>query len=227
MNNPLAVISGRSQLLASQLTDPKQKSAARLIHEQSQRLSDIISELMDFATPVPPKLVEADAAELVQRALHEAKMITDPADRSFEVTMGELPTVVVDVEQVTAAMREVIANAIQATEDNGGAIEIHGAHDPYSQRVVITIADNGSGMDEPTMKRAFDPFFSAKPAGRRRGMGLAKALRWVESSGGSMRLESHLGQGTRTLVLLPAKNAGSIAENVDETVTRVRKHKRA
>jgi signal transduction histidine kinase len=59
-------------------------------------------------------------------------------------------------------------------------------------------------MDEATLKRAFDPFFSSRKAGRRRGMGLAKALRWVEASGGSIRLESRPGQGTRTMVLLPA-----------------------
>jgi signal transduction histidine kinase len=51
---------------------------------------------------------------------------------------------------------------------------------------------------------AFDPFYSNKPAGRRRGMGLAKAMRWVEGSGGSIRLESRVGQGTRALILLPA-----------------------
>jgi signal transduction histidine kinase len=62
-------------------------------------------------------------------------------------------------------------------------------------------------MDEATLKRAFDPFFSCKPAGRRRGMGLAKALRWIESSGGSIRLESRLGQGTRAIVLLPASRS--------------------
>jgi signal transduction histidine kinase len=59
-------------------------------------------------------------------------------------------------------------------------------------------------MEEATQKRAFDPFFSVKPAGRRRGLGLAKALRWVESSGGSIRLESRPGQGTRSIILLPA-----------------------
>jgi signal transduction histidine kinase len=66
-------------------------------------------------------------------------------------------------------------------------------------------------MDEEIVKRAFDPFFSSKPAGRRRGMGLAKALRWVEASGGSIRLESRVGQGTRTVLLLPAVTAGAAA----------------
>jgi signal transduction histidine kinase len=71
-------------------------------------------------------------------------------------------------------------------------------------RVVLSVTDNGCGMDEHALKRAFDPFFSSRKAGRRRGMGLAKALRWVEASGGSIRLESRPGEGTRAVLLLPA-----------------------
>src|SRR5205814_9292635 len=87
MNNPLAVISGRSQLLASQLTDPKHKAAAHLIHEQSHRLTNIITELMDFAKPVPPKPAETDLAELIDRALHDVKQQADVGDRTVEVTV--------------------------------------------------------------------------------------------------------------------------------------------
>jgi signal transduction histidine kinase/HD-like signal output (HDOD) protein len=204
MNNPLAVISGRSQLLAAQLADPKQKAMAHLIYDQSHRLSEIISELMDFAKPVPPQIEESDLADLIARALHDAKQHADPADRTIEVTMGDIPPVMVDPKQVAAALSEVLSNAIAATDPVTGHLTIHAAHDPYTSRVVLTIADNGCGMDQETVKRAFDPFFSSKSAGRRRGLGLPKALRWVESSGGSMRLESRPEQGTRTLVLLPA-----------------------
>jgi signal transduction histidine kinase/HD-like signal output (HDOD) protein len=203
MNNPLAVISGRSQLLLGQLTDPKQKHAANLIHEQSHRLSEIITELMDFAKPVPPQPVEVDLAELIERAFHEAKLLTDPADRCIEVTITAVPPVVVDEKQVTAAMIEVISNAIQATDEKKGHVTLHAAYDPHSGKVVISINDNGSGMDEETLRRAFDPFFSSKPAGRRRGLGLAKTLRWIEASGGSIRLESRVDHGTRSIILLP------------------------
>jgi signal transduction histidine kinase len=113
----------------------------------------------------------------------------------------------VDETQVAAALTELIGNAVQATDPGVGRIEIHAAHEASSSQVVLTITDNGHGMDEGTLKRAFDPFFSAKPAGRRRGMGLPKALRWVESSGGSIRLESRPNQGTRSLVLLPVAMA--------------------
>jgi signal transduction histidine kinase len=215
MNNPLAVISGRSQLLASELSDPRHKAAAHLVYEQAQRLSNIITELMDFAKPVPPQPTECDPAELVNKALHETKMACDPVDRTIEVTMGEVPMVQVDPSQVTAALGEVIGNAIQATDDRKGQIDIHGAFDPYSNRVVITIVDNGCGMDEATLKRAFDPFFSSRPAGRRRGMGLAKSLRWIESSGGSIKMDSRPGQGTQTIVLLPAvKQEAQVAQEM-------------
>ena len=204
MNNPLAVISGRSQLLASQLSDPKFKSAAHLIHEQAHRLSAIITELMDFARPEPPNVQPAELAQLVGRAVEEAKVHSDPADRRIETTIGDVPPVVIDVRQVSAALTEVMVNAIQATDGQSGRIEVHAAYDPYSSRVVVTVADNGCGMDEETVKRAFDPFFSARPAGRRRGLGLAKALRWIEASGGSIRLESRPTEGTRSIILLPA-----------------------
>jgi len=215
MNNPLAVISGRSQLLASTLSDPKHKAMAHLIHEQSHRLSQIITELMDFAKPVPPAIVESDLAELVNRALHEAKAIPEHADRSVEVTFADVPPVAVDVTQVVAALVEVIDNALQATSEmqkRSAKVEIHAAYDSYSSRVVLTVSDNGCGMDETTLKRAFDPFFSSKPAGRRRGMGLAKALRWIEGIGGSIRLESHEKQGTRTVMLLPATKTTATSE---------------
>ena len=213
MNNPLAVISGRSQLLAAQLSDPKLKSAASLISEQSHRLSGIITELMDFARPQPPVVREAELTDVVEQAICQAKGRADPADRQIEVAIGQVPRVQIDPLQVAAALAEVIENALHASDRTRGRIEIQAAHDPHSSRVVVTVSDNGCGMDEHILRCAFDPFFSAKPAGRRRGLGLAKALRWIEASGGSIRLESRPGQGTLAIVLLPqAASAVSVAQ---------------
>lgn len=69
MNNPLAVISGRSQLLARTITDDKQKAMARLIHEQADRLSDIITEMMAFAKPNPPKALPCEVGSLITGGL--------------------------------------------------------------------------------------------------------------------------------------------------------------
>jgi signal transduction histidine kinase len=139
-------------------------------------------------------------------------MQNDPADRSIELTIGEAPAVMVDAKQVSAAITEVLENAIHATDPQKGQIAIHAGFDPFSNRAVVTISDDGCGMDESTVKHAFDPFFSNKPAGRRRGMGLAKALRWIEASGGTIRLESRPGQGTRIVILLSTvPGAASVA----------------
>jgi signal transduction histidine kinase/HD-like signal output (HDOD) protein len=204
MNNPLAVISGRSQLLAQQITDPKLSASAKAVAENAQKLSDIVSELMSFAKPTPPKPIESDVADILSKALTEAKRRTEVADRKIEVTVSDVPQVRVDPEQVISAIAEMMDNALQATDEKKGRVQISAAFDPYSNRVAITVADDGVGMDENTLKRAFDPFFSSKPAGRRRGLGLAKALRLIESSGGTVRLDSRVGAGTRALVLLPA-----------------------
>ena len=131
-------------------------------------------------------------------------MRADTVDRTVEITVGDVPKVVVDADQVMGALMELFDNAFNATDPVKGHIAVNAAFDPFSRKVAVTVSDNGCGMDETTLKRAFDPFFSSRPAGRRRGMGLAKALRWVEASGGSIRLESRPGHGTRSLVLLPA-----------------------
>ena len=68
----------------------------------------------------------------------------------------------------------------------------------------VVISDDGRGMDADTARRAFDPFFSGREAGRGIGLGLPKALRLVESSGGSVSVDSRQGRGTRVTVALPA-----------------------
>lgn len=203
MNNPLAVISGRAQLLASSLEEPKFKQAAQLICDQAGRLSQMITDLMDFAKPAAPHPAPQEVSELIDRAIHEVKM-RENQDRKVEITLPEIPRVNVDKDQIKSAIVEILHNAWLATDQVNGKIMIHAAYDVFSSRVALTIADNGPGMDSETLKKAFDPFFCGQSAGRRRGMGLSKALRWIECCGGTIRLESRPNEGARAMVLLPA-----------------------
>jgi putative nucleotidyltransferase with HDIG domain len=204
MNNPLAIISGRAQLLAGQVQDEKLKAVAKQIYEQSHKLTDIITELMDYAKPTPAKRERTDLLRLMDRAVRAAKTRCEPGQRVIQVSTNDVPGVLVDGLQIAAALQEIVENAMQATEVDG-KVTVAAAYDAYSGRVVVKIEDDGIGMDEGTLKRAFDPFFSQKMAGRRRGMGLSKALRWIEGSGGTIRLESQPGKGTRAIILLPAE----------------------
>ena len=221
MNNPLAIISGRSQLLASQLSDAKHSAHARLIVEQSQRLSDMITELMEFARPTPARVAGCGVSEMIRAGLMQAQASGELADTS-SVTIAiddDVPACLADAGQVGAAIAELIVNASQASP-LGGRIDVTAAHDRYGGAIVLGVADRGHGMDERTLGRAFDPFFSAMPAGRRRGMGLAKALRWVEASGGQLRLESKPGEGTRASIVLKAAGNDQIQMTNKEPMTK-------
>ncbi|MGA2498719.1 MAG: HDOD domain-containing protein [Tepidisphaeraceae bacterium] len=212
MNNPLAVISGRAQLLADSLEEPKLKQSAQLIFDQSHRLSQIITDLMEFAKPAPPVPAQVVVADLIDRAVREARSRDSGYKRKIELTMDEVPPVLADQEQTRMALVEVLHNALQATDEVGGKIVICAAYDVFSTRVALSVTDNGCGMDGEVLRRAFDPFFSGLPAGRRRGMGLAKALRWIEAGGGTIRLESKPEEGTRAIIVLPAAPRADVGE---------------
>ena len=168
---------------------------------------------MDFARPAPPVPAQVAVADLIDRAVREARN-RDPVytTRKIELTLAEVPPVLVDQEQTRLALVEVLHNALQATDEVGGKIAISAAYDVFSTRVALNVTDNGCGMDGEVLRRAFDPFFSGLPAGRRRGMGLAKAHRWIEAGGGTIRLESRPKEGTRVTILLPAAPRADIGE---------------
>ena len=214
MNNPLAVISGRAQLLVGALEDAKLKQSAQIISDQSHRLSQIITDLMDFAKPAAPSPAQVAVADLIERAVYEARNRDQGCVRKIELNMAEVPPVLADQEQTRLALVEVLHNALQATDEAVGKIVICAAYDVFSSRVALSVADNGCGMDGEVLRRAFDPFFSGLSAGRRRGMGLAKALRWIEASGGTIRLESKPGEGTRAIIVLPAAPRVEVGEPV-------------
>ena len=212
MNNPLAVISGRSQLLAQQLTDPKHKATAHLIHEQSHRLSSIITELMDFARPEPPAPARCELADMVQRALHEAKMHNDPADRTIEVTIGDVPLVRVDERQVAAAMTEVIDNAIQATDASAGPrrdprglrrVLRPGGGDRHRQRLRDGREDGPAGVRPVLQQQARRP-----PPGAGPGQGAAMDRSQAAGRSG-WRAGSARARGPSCCCPLPAPQAGA------------------
>ena len=72
--------------------------------------------------------------------------------------------------------------------------------------VVFRIQDSGCGMNEEVRRKATQPFFSAKPAGRKRGMGLAYASRFIQINGGSLVIESQPQRGTTVTVSMPARS---------------------
>jgi signal transduction histidine kinase len=109
----------------------------------------------------------------------------------------------VDSAQISSAVANILTNAIESYDEEIGPIKITADLEPSKRRIRLQIMDLGCGMDEGTVRKAIQPFYSAKTAGRRRGMGLAYAARFVQINGGSLEIESHVGIGTTVAILLP------------------------
>ena len=210
INNPLAVISGRAQLLIEDEQDESRAKALQIIVDQAQRASGIINEMMYFARPaspaktpvdVPALLAEAVAAQAQTLAEKQVQLIHQDNASPDEVP-DAIPQASVDRKQVLWCLEELIRNAA-AEMTTPGQITLSARHDEESNRLLLLVADNGPGMTAEVEENALAPFFSGRRAGRGRGMGLPKVQRIMESHGGRMRIMTAPGQGTTVELALP------------------------
>ena len=111
----------------------------------------------------------------------------------------------VDPKQMAETLKELLANALEACSGGRGSlITVAVQAEPADGTVRLSVADNGPGMDPNVRAHAFDPFFSGRQAGRRRGLGLPRAYRTVQANGGRLALESAPGAGTTVRMTFPA-----------------------
>jgi signal transduction histidine kinase/HD-like signal output (HDOD) protein len=207
MNSPLAVICGRAQLMRDKAADEDQRKTWATIAEQAQRISDIITEMMDFASPPEPAPSAIDAKELLQSAAAAFRSGDHPKASSalVDIEVGEgTPAMWADRGQTEDVLLEVMANAANAAEGNV-RLRLAAEADDINSAVLLTVTDEGPGMDQQTAEAAFTPFFSLQPAGRRRGLGLPRARRYVENNAGRMWLRTRRGAGTCVYIQLPQR----------------------
>lgn len=204
MNNPLSVISGRAQMMRSRVDERAQKDLS-LIIEKAHECSHVVHELMDFARPLSLVLEVLDFGALVQARCDAWIGENGEAGDRLRIDIAlPLASVSADREQFGVVISELLGNAALATEHTQGLIELSvSASD--SSWVVLRVKDHGPGMNSDVLARVFDPFFSHHPAGRRRGLGLARTQRIVQAHGGRIWIDSLIGQGTCVNVLMPIK----------------------
>ncbi len=217
LNTPLAVVSGRAQLMRDKAETPEDRRTWQTIADQAQRISDIITGLMDFASPPAPKIEPLSVEKLLSESANAFSSSEHPQAAACGVDIqveDGVPLIQADGGQVKAVLLELLANASLAVGSEG--LIVLSASADYSRRhVLLKVRDNGSGMDAATLARAFTPFYSAQKAGRRRGLGLSKAKRYVENNGGRMWIDSEPGKGTVVSIQLPAAQLEALEGEVD------------
>lgn len=206
LNNPLAVISGRAQMELTKCEEPEKRRELEIIVEQARRASEIVSELMGFAKPDVPRPVVQPLAEVLEAACQHWRSVSGLGpDRLIHSQRDADSSVYCDNDQLGELLQAVFANALEATDPAARCIQIYSPSRASDKTVRIVVSDNGVGMTPYLLEHCLDPFFSSRPAGRGRGLGLSRAYRLAEINGGSLWIESKPQLGTTVTIVLPAR----------------------
>ncbi|MHC4418193.1 MAG: sensor histidine kinase [Planctomycetota bacterium] len=204
LNNPLSVISGRAQLLAVSEPDPEKKQALTQIQQNTRQLTAIIDDLMAFAEPPQPRCAATDVKQMLDEAIQLTAQKQNAEQLDIQIEVAEdAQNVFIDSAQIVSAIANIFSNSVESYQDRQGPMNVTASADKSGRFVKLQVTDSGCGMDAETLQKATQPFFSARPAGRKRGMGLAHAQRIIQLNGGSMEMASQPNQGTTVAILLP------------------------
>jgi len=206
LNNPLSVISGRAQFLNQTEIVQEKKQILTQIQENAGKISQIIEELMSFARPREPRPAQTNIKQMLDEAVQLAalKQNVEQLDVQIDVADG-LKDVFIDSAQIVSAIANVFSNSLESYINQQGPIKVTAEAGEPADFVKLKIIDFGCGMDAQTLEKATQPFFSAKLAGRKRGMGLAYAHRVIQLNKCRLRITSRPGSGTTVTIMLPCK----------------------
>jgi signal transduction histidine kinase len=215
VNNPLTGVLGFAELLidASALDDPR-RADLETIRDEALRARDIVRALRDFASPRPPELAETDLSALVHQTVDLIRYSIERRGITIHEDLATLPPILIDGSAIQQAVLNILTNARQAVDD-GGRLEVAVAAEGDGR--LISITDDGVGMDATTARLAFDPFFSGRedavdvePAA---GLGLSVSNGLIESHGGTISIRSRPGRGTTVEIRLPVGRPDSIGDS--------------
>ncbi len=234
-NNLLLVIGGYSDLLLQRLPPGSEyREDVEEIRKAGTRASSLTQQLLAFSRKqvIAPRV--ADLNEVVagmEKMLR--RLIGEDIDLDTILRPG-LWNVRVDTGQIEQVLMNLAVNARDAMPgvgkllietENGGIDERWVRRQGYGEPgdfVVLTVRDTGSGMDEDTLSRVFEPFFSTKGQGKGTGLGLATVYGIVKQSGGYITVESRPGGGSAFRIYLPRCDALAVDRPVDVPATHTR-----
>jgi PAS domain S-box-containing protein len=234
-NNLLTVINGYSQLAFSRLKggDPLRNQLAE-IRKAGERAAGLTRQLLAFSRKqiMQPRAINLNVVVTGMQSMLR-RLVGEDVEVTFALS-AENPILHADLYQLEQVIRNLAVNARDAMPE-GGRLRIETAlverdeastavqpEVPPGRYAVLSVADSGIGMDQATLQRIYEPFFTTKEAGQGTGLGLSMVQGIVEQSGGHINVSSAPGQGATFKIYLPALTGVSIEEQVPDSVAALR-----
>jgi signal transduction histidine kinase len=209
INNYLAVLSGRAQLLqmgAGRLTPQQLEESTRIIYEQARNMSVLTKGLLDFSHR-EARMQPTRLNDLARRTVEFISPQNKYERVQFEM---DLAADVADLDLDPGQIQQVLLNFFSNSADamNGAKVlqprvTVRTRWRAQAGEIELVVEDNGPGIPEGALQRIFEPSFTTKPEGH--GFGLSTCYRIVQSHGGRISVENVPGAGARFTVTLPVR----------------------
>lgn len=218
LGTPLNVVWARASMIArGEVAGEEAMSCAKIIEDQSRRMTGIIRKLLDFARPRPPQKARTDLRSSVRETFEVLGATARKQGVELAFENDEVPGYAhVDAAQIQQVLSNLVLNAIQAMSQ-GGRVTVGfrmervqppaDVGSPEGECLCLYVQDTGPGIAEADLPRIFEPFFTTKGVGEGTGLGLSIARGIIREHGGWISVLSRPGEGTCFRVYLPGGSA--------------------
>lgn len=227
-NNILSAVVGYSEIAWEQAGDAKAaRESLKEVLQASRRAKDLVAQILAFSrqvdqeyTPVQIQLIVKEVCKLLRATL--------PSNITIETDIQSFASVMAEAGQIHQILMNLCTNAYQSMNDTGGLLTLklneielgQSLKDRYpdlkpGKYLELIVQDDGCGMDEATMNRIFDPYFSTKSPDEGTGLGLSVVFGIVKSHGGIIDVDSRVNHGSAFRILLPAIKKAATNETED------------
>jgi signal transduction histidine kinase len=212
IRNPLNYINLTLDHLRSSFApaDPTKRTTFVRLTDQLKtevaRINRHITDFLKYSRPSKLELQDLDIRAEAEDALRLVEVRASECGIETRIEQnGTLPHVIGDHEAMRSVFTNLVINAVEAIDSQGGSVSIH-LSNPDQNSVKVEVIDTGRGISPDDISKVFEPYFSTKETGT--GLGLAIVKKAIDDHGGTISVASKEGSGTTFTIILPAREKG-------------------
>jgi signal transduction histidine kinase len=212
LRGPLMSISGISKLAKLEIEDPNSLEYFEMIDTATGKLDDFIYKMLDFyrSTKIDHKITEISFQDIVQQQMDAYREKFNLKHFHVDVQVRQEYVFFSDEAKIRVILNNLFSNAVQFQKDHGGQKWISLTAEVIEDNAIITLEDNGIGIEDRYKEEVFNLFARATQKNVGTGLGLYMVKEAVEQMGGKIHLESKVDEGTTVMVTLPSMKKGNL-----------------